>query len=248
MKLWEGLGYYSRARNLKKAAEIVARDYGGSLPPDAGLLRSLPGIGDYTAGAVASIAFGLPEPAVDGNVLRVVSRLTALEDDVTLPETKKTVTEALRRIYPMGREAALFTEGLMELGESVCPPAGEPDCASCPLAAFCLARAAGTVFRYPVRSPKKERRVEERTVFLLRSADGRYYLRRRKEGLLRGLWEFPSLPGRMAFPEDRDVRAALDRLIPGLGEAADPGSTPLPAYLGTAKHLFTHVEWPMFGF
>ena len=246
MKLWEGLGYYSRARNLKKAAVIIARDYGGSLPPDAALLRSLPGIGDYTAGAVASIAFGLPEPAVDGNVLRVIARLTALEDDVTLPATKKAVTDSLRRIYPMGKDAALFTEGLMELGDAVCPPSGPPSCGSCPLAGFCRARASGTVSRYPVRSPKKERRVEERSVFLLRASDGKYLLRRRKEGLLRGLFEFPSLPGRMAFPEDGDVRRALDLLIPGIVGETD--SVPSPAYLGAAKHLFTHVEWQMFGF
>ena len=119
MKLWKGLGYYSRARNLKKAAEILVRDCGGALPPDAKLLRALPGIGDYTAGAVASIAFGLPEPAVDGNVLRVLARFAELDADVTQAETKQRVTDALRQIYPMGRDAALFTEGLMELGQTV---------------------------------------------------------------------------------------------------------------------------------
>ena len=268
MKLWEGLGYYSRARNLKKAAGVIVRDYGGALPPDADLLRSLPGIGAYTAGAIASVAFGLPEPAVDGNVLRVVSRICAMEDDVLLPAVKKAVTEALRAVYPMGKDAALFTEGLMELGEVICLPVrgekatgGEgksgPDCALCPLRSMCRARAEGDVSRYPVRSPKKERRIEERTVFLLRSPDGRYFLRKRPaEGLLAGLWEFPGLPGRLALsgssaqiplpdadgeetvpPED-----VLGRILPGAVSAVSG-----TACLGEAKHLFTHVEWRMTG-
>ncbi len=265
MKLWEGLGYYSRARNLKKAAEVIVRDYGGALPPDAELLRSLPGIGEYTAGAIASVAFGLPEPAVDGNVLRVVSRVCAMEDDVLLPAVKKAVTEALRAVYPMGRDAALFTEGLMELGEVICLPArGEgksgPDCALCPLRSMCRARAEGDVSRYPVRSPKKERRIEERTVFLLRSPDGRYYLRKRPgDGLLAGLWEFPGLPGRLVLSaqtaqvplpgmdsdgekESVSPEGVLRRILPGTAQTVTGA-----AYLGEAKHLFTHVEWRMTG-
>ena len=272
MKLWEGLGYYSRARNLKKAAQIIVRDYGGALPPDAELLGKLPGIGEYTAGAVASVAFGLPEPAVDGNVLRVVARLTAMEDDVLLPAVKKAVSDALREIYPMGRDAALFTEGLMELGEVVCTPKS-PDCGLCPLRAMCRAAAQGDVSRYPVRSPKKERRIEERTVFLLRSPDGRYLLRKRPaEGLLAGLWEFPGLPGKlnlsgsgpgsgfgsgygeqisMADPgEKTDFIApedALRRLLPCLSEAENYPAVTGVDCLGEAKHLFTHVEWRMTG-
>lgn len=270
MKLWEGLGYYSRARNLKKAAQVIVRDYGGALPPDADLLRSLPGIGAYTAGAIASVAFGLPEPAVDGNVLRVISRVCAMEEDVLLPAVKKAVTDALRAVYPMGRDAALFTEGLMELGEVICLPArgekqvgGEgksgPDCAVCPLRSMCRARAEGNVSRYPVRSPKKERRIEERTVFLLRSPDGRYFLRKRPaKGLLAGLWEFPGLPGRLALSTqtaqiplqdadgEEDVVVTpediLGRILPGAVSAVSG-----TVCLGEAKHLFTHVEWRMTG-
>ena len=249
MKLWEGLGYYSRARNLKKAAVLLVRDYGGALPPDAALLRKLPGIGDYTAGAVASVAFGLPEPAVDGNVLRVVSRLAAMEDDVLLPGVKKTVTEALREIYPAGRDAALFTEGLMEIGEVVCMPAGEPGCAACPLRSLCRAAAEGTTGRYPVRSPRKERRAEKRAVFLVRTADGRYLLRRRPaKGLLAGLWEFPNCPA--ADPE-AGPEAEAEALFAGILPPMTPhGSVPLPppVFLGRAKHLFTHVEWQMEGY
>ena len=203
-KLWEGLGYYSRARNLKKAAIILARDYGGALPPDPKLLRSLPGIGDYTAGAVASIAFGLPEPAVDGNVLRVLSRVSLYGGDVMLPAAKKEAAEALREIYPGGRAAAMMTEGLMEIGEVVCVPNGEPLCASCPLRGLCQAEARGEALNYPVRSPRKERRIEERTVFLIRAPGGRFLLRRRPaEGLLGGMWEFPSVPGSCAEVELR---------------------------------------------
>ncbi len=237
MKLWEGLGYYSRARNLKKAAEIVVREYGGSLPPDAGLLRRLPGIGEYTAGAVASVAFGLPEPAVDGNVMRVLSRLAAVEEDVTLPAAKRIFSDALRRIYPMGREAALFTEGLMELGEVVCPPAGEPDCAVCPLRELCLARAAGEISRYPVRSPKKERRVEHLTVFEFPHLEGRIVLTGHTE-------QIPLCPSDQPAGGAAEPGEVLGRLLPGIeaSAAADP------VFLGEAKHLFTHVEWRMTGY
>ena len=237
-KLWEGLGYYSRARNLKKAAIILARDYGGALPPDVKLLRSLPGIGDYTAGAVASIAFGLPEPAVDGNVLRVLSRVSLYGGDVMLPAAKKEAAEALREIYPGGRAAAMMTEGLMEIGEVLCVPNGEPLCASCPLRELCQAEARGEALNYPVRSPRKERRIEERTVFLIRAPGGRFLLRRRPaEGLLGGMWEFPSVPGSCA---EEDLPAALETVLPG----AEPVSF---ASVGEAKHLFTHVEWRMKG-
>ena len=235
IKLWEGLGYYSRARNLKKAAQVIAREYGGALPPDVGLLRALPGIGEYTAGAVASIAFGLPEPAVDGNVLRVVSRIAALPDDVALPQTKRCVTEALRRIYPGGMDAACFTEGLMELGEVVClPPPAEPHCDACPLKDLCEAQRTGETDRYPVKSPKKERRVEEWTVLLLR-LDGKLALRRRGEGLLGGMWEFPNVPGSLGEDE---VPAAVRTLCPE-AEIVTVGQMP------SAKHVFTHVEWRM---
>ena len=141
MKLWEGLGYYSRARNLKKAAKQVVEQHGGELPADYAALRALPGIGAYTAGAIASICFGLPEPAVDGNVLRVVTRLTADESDITKEATKRAVTEALRAVYPTEPDqAAAMTQALMELGERVYIPGGVPRCAECPLGASCLAR------------------------------------------------------------------------------------------------------------
>ena len=232
MKLWEGLGYYSRARNLKKAAIQIMERYGGELPDTAKELKGLPGIGDYTAGAIASIAFHRAEPAVDGNVLRVIARLNASADDVMSPAVRKAVTARLRAVYPEGAEAALVTEGLMELGETLCVPNGETRCDLCPLAALCQAHARGEEARYPVRSAPRERRVEERTVLLLRCGE-RWAIRRRSgSGLLAGLWEFPSLDGEQGaesiaalFPAAREIRSC-----------------------GRAKHLFTHVEWRMTGF
>ena len=232
MKLWEGLGYYSRARNLKKAAVQLMEQYGGALPASAAALRALPGIGDYTAGAIASLAFHLPEPAVDGNVLRFLARLTASSADVMLPAVRKAASETLRAAYPSGERAALTTEGLMELGETVCLPNTEPLCERCPVASLCLARQEGEPSRYPVRSAPKARRIEERTVLLLCS-DHQYAIRRREEkGLLAGLWELPSLDG---------VRSADD-----LAELF-PEALSITA-CGSAKHIFSHVEWHMTGY
>ena len=232
LKLWEGLGYYSRARNLKKAAQTVMRDYDGTLPHRAAELRKLPGIGDYTAGAIASIACGEPEPAVDGNVLRVLSRLLENDGDILSPAVKKRMTELLRQHYPAGEAAALSTEGLMELGETVCIPNGAPKCELCPLRLLCRAAQNGTAERYPVKSPPRPRRIEERTVLLLRCGD-RWAIRQRpKSGLLAGLWEFPNEPGSLGEEELRSRYPAALSIAP----------------CGKARHVFTHVEWHMQGF
>ena len=233
LKLWEGLGYYSRARNLKKAAQQIVENFGGELPRTAAELKTLPGIGDYTAGAVASIAWGEPEPAVDGNVLRVMMRLLARADDVMEPTTRRDVAERLRGVYPRGEEAALLTEGIMELGETVCLPNGEPVCLLCPLRGLCLACESGTQQDYPVRAKPKERRIEQRTVLLLRCG-GRFAVRKRPEGgLLAGLWEFPNREGELEMEK-------LETLL-GVG--------PLRCReLGQAKHVFSHVEWHMQGY
>ena len=231
MKLWEGLGYYSRARNLKKAAELVMRDWGGELPRTAAELRTLPGIGDYTAGAIASIACGEPEPAVDGNVLRVLSRLLESGEDVLSPAVKKAMTALLRQHYPAGEAAALTTEGLMELGETLCLPNGAPKCRLCPLRTLCRAGQAGTAERYPVKSPPRPRRIEERTVLLLRCGERWAIRQREKKGLLAGLWEFPNELGR---PDEAALRARF------------PGALSVSP-CGEAKHIFTHVEWHMQG-
>lgn len=236
LKLWEGLGYYSRARNLKKAAEKVMADFGGELPRTAAQLRSLPGIGDYTAGAIASIACGEAEPAVDGNVLRVVMRLLSCGDDVLSQKTKAAVSDALRQIYPHGEAAALLTEGLMELGETVCIPNAEPRCLLCPLRERCRAAQSGTTDQYPVRSAKKPRRSEARTVLLLHCGE-RYAIEKRPgQGLLAGLWQLPNYEGAL----DPDT---LRQLL------LSDGMAPLAIEpLGEARHVFTHVEWHMVGY
>jgi A/G-specific adenine glycosylase len=236
LKLWEGLGYYSRARNLQKAARLVMAEYGGALPREAAALRRLPGIGDYTAGAIASIACGEPEPAVDGNVLRVMARLLARSGDVMQPKTRADVAALLRAQYPRGEAAGLLTEGIMELGETLCLPNAAPKCGLCPLTTLCRACLRGETARYPVRSPRKERRVEDRTVLLLRCGD-RYAVRKREgKGLLAGLWEFPNIPGALNETQAREAVRALG----GKEKSVEP--------CGEAKHVFTHVEWHMRGY
>lgn len=233
MKLWEGLGYYSRARNLKRAAQIIVSRYGGRLPRKAEELRALPGIGDYTAGAIASIAYGENSPAVDGNVLRVVMRLTACEDDIAAIGTKKSVAEALHGIYPSGNDAASLTQAWMELGETVCLPNGAPACEACPLRTLCRAYQAGNVRDYPVKSRKKERKIQPKTVFLLWN-DGCLAIRKRgQSGLLAGTWEFPTVDG---TAEGQELTAQLRCM----------GVNPLSVEeCGRSTHIFTHIEWHM---
>ena len=232
-KLWEGLGYYSRVRNLKKAAIKIMEEHHGLFPGEYDAIRALPGIGDYTAGAVCSICFGQKTPAVDGNVLRVVSRI--LEDDtpIDLPAQKKKVHGLLREIYP--EEAGEFTQALMELGATLCGPNWKPRCGECPCRSFCGGAIHGTAEQFPVKSPKKEKRIEEKTVFVL-SCDGRYALRKRpEEGLLAGLWEFPHVPEKL---ETKDA----------LGQVEAFGLQPREIYRQVdRKHIFTHIRWEMRG-
>lgn len=233
LKLWEGLGYYSRARNLHKAAKILCAEYEGALPADCKALRGLPGIGDYTAGAIASIAFGLPEPAVDGNVLRVCARLTCCAVSIAEPKVKTAFREALRALFPKGR-CGDFTSALMELGETVCTP-GTPTCAQCPLAEACLANRRREQGKYPVMPVKKARRMEARTVFLLERG-GRFALCQRPgQGLLAKLWEFPNAEGFLSAEQ-------------AFEQAKNWGCAPQSAKLaGQAVHIFTHLEWHMVG-
>lgn len=232
-KLWEGLGYYSRVRNLKKAAQVIAAQYGGEFPREYAAVLALPGIGEYTAGAICSIAFGMPTPAVDGNVLRFFSRLTDDPSPIDLPATKKAVTQALAAVYP--REAGDFTQALMELGATVCGPNRKPDCEACPCQAFCLGRRNGTAQALPVKSPKKQKRQEDRTVFLL-SCQGRYALERRPgKGLLAGLWQFPNVAGHLDTAE-------------ALAEVERMGLRPRELLREVSrKHIFTHIQWNMKG-
>jgi len=238
LKLWEGLGYYSRARNLQRAARLITEERGGRFPDTYEGLLALPGVGDYTASAVASAAFGLPEPAVDGNVLRAVARLTDCRDDVLDPAVKKRVRAAVGAVMPRRAEdARVFNQAMMELGATVCIPGGPPRCGECPAAEFCRGRLRGTAETLPVRRAKKPRRVEERTVYVL-ERDGRIALRRRPEtGLLAGLWEFPNTEG-----PPPDAASAADA-VADWGLTAAEWREKL-----TARHLFTHVEWRMTGY
>ena len=236
LKLWEGLGYYSRVRNLKKAAVMIMEQHGGQLPATFSELRKLPGIGDYTAGAIASMAFGQPEPAVDGNVLRVMTRITGDFGDITLASTKKSITEILRSIYPSGADAGDFTEGLMELGETVCIPAGVPRCHQCPVQELCVAYKDGLTQTLPVKSEKKQRKIEKKTVFVLRWGDCYALEKREEKGLLSGMWQFPNVQGELTAKK----RASF---ADDFGAAAD-AFTPI----GDAKHIFTHIEWHMKGY
>ena len=227
-KLWEGLGYYSRVRNLQKAAKIVCAQYGGQLPADYDALRELPGIGDYTAGAIASISFGLPVPAVDGNVLRVFARLYDDARLITDPAVKKAFTVRVMEHQPP-EQAGDYNQALMELGALVCVPNGAPDCVHCPLADLCEAQKTHRQLDFPVKKPKKARPIERRVVYIIWK-DGRIAVRKRpKQGLLANLWEFPHvLEGEDA---QQAFGVALTRQKP----------------LRQAKHVFTHLEWHMTG-
>ena len=225
MKLWQGLGYYNRARNLQKAARCIMEEHGGVFPADYDAIRALPGVGDYTAGAIASIAFGIPAPAVDGNVLRVLARVLGDEGDIARPDTKKRMAACLSGVMPV-KEPGQFNQALMELGALVCLPNGAPLCEKCPLARFCTARKEGRTGELPVKTAKKPRRVEELNVWFLFRA-GRVALRRRGEkGLLAGLWEFPNGP-------EADLPARWGIAVQNAAPA------------GTGRHIFTHVEWRM---
>ena len=233
-KLWQGLGYYSRAANLQKAAKILCEQYGGALPASFDELRALPGIGDYTAGAIASIGFGLPVPAVDGNVLRVFARLYNDDSDVTLPETKRLFNARVVQQLPADRPGD-FNQALMELGALVCLPNGAPQCDSCPVASLCLGRAAGRAEQLPVKPAKKPKPVLPLTAVVLRGPRGVLLQKRPDRGLLAKLWQPLLWEGTLSRQEVAD---RLERL--GL-----PVSRLEP--LGEAKHIFTHKVWQMQG-
>lgn len=222
---WRGLGYYRRAENLRLGAVYVAERFGGVFPGTLEEIRTIPGIGVYTAGAIASFAFDIPVPAVDGNVLRVISRLCCITDCVDDPAVRRTITEIAGRMLPESRVWAL-NQGLMELGAVVCLP-GRPRCAVCPLAEYCRGRAAGSPESLPRKQRKKEPAVETRQVYLVRCDEWVLLHRRPEKGLLAGLWEFPGAdtPGFDSFPMEKEE-----------------GSHVLHA-----RHGFTHIIWEMDG-
>lgn len=230
LKAWEGLGYYSRARSLQKAAkEIVAR-YGGQLPADLEKLRALPGIGDYTAGAIASIAFGIPAAAVDGNVERVLCRWDAIKDEVGTPTVRRQIAARAQALVPPDRPGA-FANAMMEMGATMCTPKN-PKCLLCPVREGCMGFAQGIAQELPHKAKKKAQRVENRAVLLV-FCDNRVLIVKRQEKLLGGLFVFPDVleesdPARLCQAlEALGIRAAYDEK------------------LGHARHVFTHLIWEM---
>lgn len=235
LKLWEGLGYYNRARNLKRAAEILVSEYDGEMPDDYERIAALPGIGSYTAGAVSSIAFGRPYPAVDGNVLRILSRLRADDRDILNAKVKRAVEEELLDVMPKDRPGD-FNQALMELGAMVCIPNGAPKCGECPWRELCLARAQGRMGEFPKKAKKKPRSIEKKTVLVIQDAERVALHKRPGKGLLAGMYEFPSLEGHC---EEAEVSAYLKEI----------GLLPIRIRrLPAAKHVFTHREWHMTGY
>lgn len=235
LKLWEGLGYYNRARNLQKAARVIMENYGGEMPSAYEELLTLPGIGSYTAGAIASIAFGVKVPAVDGNVLRVLSRLTLDEEEIGKPETRRKIEKKLKEAMPEDRPGD-FNQALMELGATVCLPKGKPRCEECPWEDFCLAHREGREEEFPKKGAKAARTIEQKTILVVQDEQKAALCKRPDKGLLAGMYEFPSLKGHQSR---KRVLAYLEAM----------GLVPLRIQkLPPARHIFSHKEWDMIGF
>ncbi len=232
LKLWEGLGYYSRVRNLKKAAIMIMSQFNGVFPNQYKDIISLPGIGEYTAGAIASICFDQPKPAVDGNVLRVIARIGTLDTPIDTPSFKKEISSLLEACYPKKR-CGDFTQSLMELGATVCVPNGTPHCDVCPIKALCDAHKNNAQEDFPKRLSKKPRKFENRTVFLLKCGDRFAISRRAPQGLLAGMWEFPNTAGTLSKEQAVSYLEGLGLSVVDIVHSAK------------RKHIFTHIEWQM---
>lgn len=234
-KLWEGLGYYSRVRNMKKTAIIVMQQYNGIIPADYNTLLSLPGIGPYTAGAIASIAFNQPYVAVDGNVLRVFSRLLADNRNMKDPKVKKEMSQYVQQMQPV-KQAGDFNQAVMELGALICTPTS-PKCFTCPLNTICMAFKQGTQTQFPVKEPKKAKPISEVAVFIIHTPQGTLLHKRDDTGLLAGLWEPLTIETEKKMTK-KQAETFLSASFPNisLGE-------PLP----NAKHIFTHRIWRLYG-
>ncbi len=235
LKLWEGLGYYNRVRNMREAARTVIDEYGGELPPDYHALLSLKGIGRYTAGAIASIAYNLPVPAVDGNVLRILMRVTADDSDITPASVRSEAERLLADIIP-ANHASEFNQALMELGATVCLPNGAPLCERCPWLSLCEAKRRGIFMSLPVKKKQAPRRREERTILLIRSGN-RIALRKRPEsGLLAGMYELPGIDGHLSAEEVARKLHSINLDPVHVQRIAD------------SVHIFSHLEWHMWGY
>ena len=234
-KLWEGLGYYSRVRNMQEAAVQILEKYGGAFPRSRKELLTLKGIGEYTAGAIASIAFQEPVSAVDGNVLRVIARLTGYRQNILDTSAKKEITAWTADIIP--RQApGEFNQAFMDLGAMICVPNAVPLCGSCPLEAWCTARRDELTDSIPLRLSKTRRKTEERTILLIQDGSRTALCRRPEKGLLAGMYEPVNLEGFL------EAEQALDWV-------KDHGLVPLHVEkLPDSKHLFSHLEWRMTGY
>ncbi len=235
LKLWEGLGYYNRVRNMQIAAKTIMEEYNGELPSDYRTLLSLKGIGEYTAGAIASIAMKIPVPAVDGNVLRVISRVLASREDILKQSVKKRISSMIQDIIPK-EHAGAFNQSLMELGACICIPNGEPHCSECPLNTYCQAHIRRLTHQIPYKTPAKARRIEEKTVLVIREGNRVALHKRPSKGLLAGLYELPNMDGQKSAEEVLDFLKEKGLLSIRIQE------------LPKAKHIFSHVEWHMTGF
>ncbi len=235
LKLWEGLGYYNRVRNMQSAAQTLMQEYQGELPADYQELLKLKGIGHYTAGAIASIAYKIPVPAVDGNVLRVIARVANDNSDIMKQSVRNKVEAALQKVMPEDA-ASDFNQALMELGAMVCVPNGAPQCEKCPWQNFCEARRLDCWNCLPVKSKVKPRRIEEKTVFIIRDGEKIVLHKRPSKGLLAGLYEFPNAEGHLSEQE-------------ALLWVKEQKLSPIRIQkLENAKHIFSHVEWHMTGY
>ncbi len=236
LKLWEGLGYYNRARNLKKAAQIIVEKYHGEFPNTYSVISQLPGVGEYTASAIASICFSEPQVTIDGNVLRVYMRVYECYTNVDSLATRKQVRQHLMTIIPKQKQAGEFNQALMELGEVICIPRGVPKCSLCPLHDACLSRKNHTFLSLPVRSPKKEKKVENYTVLLIKNKNKYAICQRAETGLLANMWQFPMLPDDYSQEEVREYLNDCGYTISSLQKAI------------SYTHTFTHKKWKMISF
>lgn len=232
LKVWEGLGYYSRARNLQHAARQVVEEYEGEIPHNPEQLGKLKGIGPYTRGAILSIAFNQPEPAVDGNVMRVLSRILKIEDDIALAKTKK-VFESISRKVISKEDPSSFNQAVMELGALVCTPKS-PTCLLCPINEHCRAYKEGIEEQLPVKTKKAKQKKKKYKAILIKNSTGKIVIEKRSEkGLLANLWQFPMVPA-----EVKSIEQAEQWLYKEYGL-----DITIHKKLGELKHVFTHIIW-----
>lgn len=235
LKLWEGLGYYNRVRNMQKAAQQIMVDHAGRFPDTYEEILQLKGIGNYTAGAISAFAYGIPKPAVDGNVLRVISRITGSYEDIMKQSVRKKIESALEQVIPTDA-ASDFNQGLIELGAIVCVPNGGPKCEQCPVKEYCIAHAENLTAEIPVKKKAKARKIEERTVLIFKDGKQIAIRKRPAKGLLAGLYEFPNLEGKLSMDEVTEYSKEIGLMPVRVQE------------LPEAKHIFSHIEWHMIGY